>query len=151
MKFEPADLLITNEIKNGITNEQDYSTRREQLGNLAYFLLKIESGEQDLLMHNVADEQEYVQRVNYFSLDFQQDIVAVSGTDTIPCALYQFENAYGITPYINISLAFPGEFMDANKNNDVEILVYDRIFQNGILKFSYAENAFHDLPELTIE
>lgn len=151
LKFQPADLMIANEIKNGVTEEHQYNERRAQLGNLAYFLLKIESGEQDLLMHNVADEQEYVQRVNYYSLNFQYDIVAIAGTDTIPCVLYQFENAYGITPYINVSLAFPGEFMGANASKDVQILVNDRVFNNGIMKFDFAQNAFHDLPELTIE
>lgn len=151
LKFTPVDLLISNELKNGIITESQYDERKMQLGNLAYFLLKIESGEQDLLMCNVGDEQQYVQRVNYYSLDFQQDIVAVSAGDTIPCVLYQFENSYGIAPYVNISLAFPGEFMEANKEGEVEILIYDRIFLNGLMKFKYTENAFHDLPELTIE
>jgi hypothetical protein len=151
MKFQPVDLMIANEIKNGITEEQQYEERRSQLGNLAYFLLKIESGEQDLLMHKVQDEQEYVQRVNYYSLSFQQDIIAIAGADTIPCVLYQFENAYGITPYINISLAFPGDFMEANKDKPVQILVNDQVFGNGILKFDYPQETLHDLPELTIE
>lgn len=151
LKFQPVDLMIANEIKNGITEKHQCEERRLQLGNLAYFLLKIESGEQDLLMHKVQDEQEYVQRVNYYSLSFQQDIIAIAGADTIPCVLYQFENAYGITPYINISLAFPREFMDANKDKAVQILVNDQVFGNGIMKFDYQQESLHDLPELTIE
>lgn len=151
LQFRPKDLMIANEIKNGVIAESDCARRQSELGNLAYFLLKIESGEQDLLMHNIADEQEYVRRVNYYSLDFQQDIIAVAGTDTIPCVLYQFENAYGITPYINISLAFPREFMEANRDKDVEIMINDQVFGNGIMKFNYTENAFHDLPELISE
>jgi hypothetical protein len=151
IKFQPVDLMIANEIKNGITGEKQFEERRTQLGNLAYFLLKIESGEQDLLMHKVQDEQEYVQRVNYYSLSFQEDIIAVVGTDTIPCVLYQFENAYGITPYINISLAFPAEFLEANKEKPVQVLVNDQVFGNGIMKFDYQQEALHDLPELTIE
>lgn len=151
MQFRPADLMIANEIKNGSTAEQDYITRKEALGDLAYFLLKIESGEQDLLMHKVADEQEYVRRVNYYSLDFQYDIVAVCGGDTLPCVMYQFENAYGITPYINISLAFPGQLMKSNESASVQLLVNDRVFGNGIMKYDYELNAFSDLPELIIE
>lgn len=151
VQFRPAALMIANEIKNGAITEAECETRRAELGNLAYFLLKIESGEQDLLMHNVGDEQEYIKRVNYYSLDFEQDIIAIAGNDTIPCVLYQFENAYGITPYVNISLAFPGEFMEANREKDVEILVNDQVFGNGILRFNYSKNTFHDVPELTID
>lgn len=151
MKFQPVDLMIANEIKNGITEDCQFEERRSQLGGLAYFLLKIESAQQDLLMHKVQDEQEYVQRVNYYSLSFQQDIVAVAGSDTIPCVLYQFENAYGITPYVNISLAFPAEFLETNKDKPVQILVNDQVFGNGIMKFDYLQEALHDLPELTIE
>lgn len=151
LQYRPVDLLIANEIKNGITKELDYEKRRGELGTLGYFLLKIESGEQDLLMHDATDEQEYVKRVNYYSLDFEQDIIAVAGTDTIPCVLYQFENAYGITPYVNISLAFPGEFMEANREKNVEILIYDRVFGNGLLRFNYNENTFQNVPELAID
>jgi len=151
LKFQPVDLIIANEIKNEISSEADYERRQRELGNLAYFILKIESGAQDLLMHNLQDEQEYVRRVNYYSLDFQQNIIAVAGTDTIPCVLYQFENSYGVAPYINISLAFPGQFMEANKDQPVQVLINDQVFGNGILKFDYEQDTFHDLPELTIE
>lgn len=151
LKYIPADLLICNEIRNNILGEKDISDRREELGDLTYFNLRIESGEKDLLMFHIQDEQEYLQRVNYYSMDFQYDIIAVTGKDTIPCVLYQFENTYGVTPHINMSIAFPGQILKANNTDSVSILVDDRVFGNNIMRFTYIENELNEVPDLILE
>lgn len=151
LKYIPSELILCNELRNGILQENDLESRKKELGDLTYFNLRIGSDEQDLLMFKVNDEQEYLRRVNYYSMDFQFDIIAVCGADTVPCVLYQFENTYGVTPHVNISLAFPHQVMESNAENSISILLSDRIFDNNIIRFEYKENELSEVPELTIE
>lgn len=150
LQYKPADYIIACENGKHELPETFHASRKEKLGELFYFSLALKSGTQDLLMHNLNNEQEYYQRVNYYSLDFQQDIKMVVGTDTLPCLMYQFENTYGVAPYIKMSLAFSGKKRPDISQKDFTILVNDRVFGGGWLRFPFAHQDLNAIPEIKL-
>lgn len=150
LQYKPVDYIIANENGKHELPETFHQQRKEKLGELFYFSLALKSGTQDLLMHNLNEEQEYYQRVNYYSLDFQQEIKMLIGNDTLPCLMYQFENTYGVAPYIKMSLAFSGKQKEQALQNNFSILVYDRIFGGGWLKYSFDNKKLNAIPEIKV-
>lgn len=146
LQYKPVDYIIARENGKPDLSRSFYEKRKEKLGELYYFSLNLKSGEQDLLMHNINDEQEYYKRVNYYSLDFQQDIKLLCGTDTLACLMYQFENTYGVAPYIRMSIAFSGKKKAELLQKDSFILIEDRVFGGGLLRFPFNSKALDQLP-----
>lgn len=150
LQYKPVDYIIANENAKNELSESFHQQRKEKLGDLFYFSLSLKSGTQDLLMHNLDEEQEYYQRVNYYALDFQQDIKMLIGSDTLPCLMYQFENTYGVAPYIKMSLAFSGKKKEQALKNNFSILIYDRVFGGGWLNYSFDNKKMNAVPEIKV-
>ena len=148
LQYKPADYIIACENAQQQLAASFHQERKQKLGELLYFTLALKSGSQDLLMYNLADEKEYLQRVNYYSLDFQQDIKLVVGNDTLPCLLYQFENTYGIAPFVRMSIAFTGKKKEAIASTGAIVLVNDRVFGGGVLPFAFDNDHFESIPEI---
>jgi hypothetical protein len=146
LQYKPADYVIARENAKNTLPLSFYNERKEKLGELLYFSLEIKSASQDLLMYDLKEEQEYYRRVNYYSLDFQQDIKLVVGADTLPCLMYQFENTYGTAPYIRMSIAFSGKQREKIESSDCAVLLEDRVFGGGLLRYEYQKNKWQSVP-----
>jgi hypothetical protein len=150
IQYKPLDYIIANENRKPIIEETFYKERIQKLGDLFYLTLTLKSGSQDIMMYNLHDSQEYFKRVNYYSLDFQQDIKAVIGNDTLPCLMYQFENMYGVTPYVKMSIAFSGKHKTDFPKTDPLILIDDRIFGGGLLRFVWKQSDLENIPSIKV-
>lgn len=115
---------------------------------MQYFDLKIllKDNEGELLKAGLNSREEYDRRVKYFSFGMQQDIRLVDGQDTLPCVMYHFERAYDVTPVCTLLLGF--ERADKNAERPKTLLFYDKVFNNGLLKFTFKENRLQTLPKL---
>jgi hypothetical protein len=148
LKSEPkyyklAQAIIDDNLSGNKPKIEKYKT---ELGNQHYFILELENmrSETDLLTEGISDQNDYLLRVNYFSYDFDKDIHFVSGNDTLPCALFHYENSYGGTPKLRFLLSFAGKGSQQN-----EIVFEDKIFNSGTVKFNLSDEELNNTPELT--
>ncbi len=151
LQYQPPAYIAANENAKPSMSRAFLEERLAKLGDLYYFRLSlIAKNGTDILMQGIQEEAEYYQRVNYYSADFQQDIQLVQGSDTLPCIMYQFENTYGATPYVRMVLAFSGKNRNTSDEH-VTVLINERIFENGFLRFEFQADRLASVPTLKTE
>ena len=97
------------------------------------------------LEYNVQDEMEYYARIQYLNSKVSNDFFLVSNeTDTAKCMFAHLERDFGISPEIRLNLAFNLQ----NPVNDFRFCYNDKLFNNGMIKFSMSADELNDLPEL---
>jgi hypothetical protein len=126
-----------------------YKEHIAETSALEYYDLRIEveNGQEELLKHNLASAEQYDKRVKYYSFGLQNDVFLVNGADTLPCVMTHFERAFDIAPYATFQLAFPKQ---KDSTSDKIIIVHDKIFEKGILKFLFHEKDIEHLPKLKL-
>jgi hypothetical protein len=92
----------------------------------------------ELLKYAVGDEEEYQRRVSYYSFGMDKDIYLVVGSDTIPCATYQWERGFDASQKLIFQLVFSKKQWKENVNG-FQLVFYDRVFNNGIIKFFFGK------------
>ncbi len=143
MKFVPDDLQILN--SNEELDQNLYEELKQEYKNIAFFTLDIKTkNSSDLLKYNLVEQEEYFQRIEYYSFRIKNDLYLATETDTIHPILYHFERDYGLTPRVKVNLAF--ESQDSIFND--KIIYYDRIFNKDYIYFSFDE--LDDLPQLSL-
>ncbi|MBC7865242.1 MAG: hypothetical protein IAF38_19865 [Bacteroidia bacterium] len=138
IKYEPVAYQAARKVINGeIKDRNQWNSFMKERGGLNYFVIEIENArsESDVLMEEVQGNEMYLQRVNYFSYDFERDISFVPGNDTLPCALFHYENSYGGTPKLKFLVAFQNKEGDKGRT----VVINDRVFNNGNIKFEMNE------------
>jgi hypothetical protein len=139
--FKPAAYAalkdLTRKIPADEVDKAMFDTALVEYQGLQYYTIKMgakESGK-DVLLYSLSSEQEYYQRINYYSALAQQDIYLVQQNDTFPCALYHYERTYGVSPYNNILLGF--NTGDSTENKPAKLHFKDEGFKTGLLIFNY--------------
>lgn len=142
--FKPAAYAalkdLTRKIPADEVDKAMFDTALSEYQGLQYYTIKMgakESGK-DVLLYNLSSEEEYYQRINYYSALAQQDIYLVQQNDTFPCALYHYERTYGVSPYNNILLGF--NTGDSTENQPAKLHFKDEGFKTGLLIFNYEKN-----------
>jgi hypothetical protein len=138
MQFKPVDYILYNEFKSCDIETEQAEKRRKELGDVYYFQLNINSqSNKDVLMENLANENEYYQRLNYCSFDMQDDFTLVQNGDSIICSLYHFQNNYGVKKDADIVLAFPNSTAKLEKSKKLSLVYKDYAFGNGQIVFDF--------------
>jgi hypothetical protein len=124
--------------------------RSKELQGLIYFdfSISLKGGQDELLKYQINSPADYQERVKYMSFDMQKDIKLVQDKDTISCGLYHFERIYDIGPYSNYLLAFDSKGIDLNK--ELTFVFNDKVFHNGLVKFTFSGGKLIYLPKLRI-
>ncbi|MCL4816895.1 MAG: hypothetical protein QY303_10325 [Vicingaceae bacterium] len=99
----------------------------------------------DILSEGIEDENEYYERLNYFDQEAQIDMKLVDGSDTLSCLLYHFERNYGIAPFNNIVLSFPGRKNQQNSHDKVFIFD-DKVLGLGTVKIKIEKELVKKIP-----
>ena len=117
-----------------------------ELSGMQYYDLRIvlNDGGNELLKYNLSSAEQYNERVNYFAFGMQHDIQLIDGHDTLPCLLYHFERAYDVTPSATLVLGF----LQKQPEGDKTLLVDDRTFNKGLLKFRFSAAELNNKPKL---
>ncbi|HEY1039938.1 MAG TPA: hypothetical protein VGF30_11060 [Bacteroidia bacterium] len=135
IQYQPVDYILYNEFKTCDLNVPAIQKRKEELGNLLYFELKIKAKDNtDVLMKNLDNKDQYYDRLNYCSFDMQDDFSVINGGDTVISSLYHFQNNYGLHSHVSFMLAFD----KAKQATDVCKMYYkDYAFGNGAILFEF--------------
>lgn len=148
VQFKPFEYIVCLEEKKDELHDTAVKKKILELNAMQYYDLKISltEGEGELLKHKLNSAQQYNDRVNYFAFGMQKDIQLVEGKDTISCELYHFERSFDASPASVILLGFP--ISDKNISDEKTLLVYDRTFNTGLVKFTFNKKDLKNLPKL---
>ncbi len=155
LQYKPIPYMVFQEEKNLELDKSHFSKRAEELSEMQYYSLRILPSERnrDVLTVGINSEQEYFDRVNYFSFNFQNDIKLLDGEDTLYCTQFQFVNNYGLAPYADFVIAFkkqPEEIRLEKTLADKKFIIEDKVFGNGMVKFNIEKDIVNNIPSVLI-
>lgn len=148
LQYKPLPYVIALEEMNDTLFLQHLGQRETELKDMQYFTLRLEAknNSQELLKYNLSDEEQYYERVKYFSFDMQRDIYLRDGNDSLPCLLYHFERTYGAAPYAKFVLGFV--VSKANRAVTKEFVFNDRAFNGGSIHLKISDQDIKRVPQV---
>jgi hypothetical protein len=147
LQYKPIEYIVA---KDKVLGDIDFSKKRIELGDLQYFTfqIKILGSTQTPLKYNLSSENEYYERIKYFSFEIQRDLKLIVNNDTLNCVLAHFERTFNISPTATFSLAF--ENNNETEIFDKEFIYTDKVFNTGPLRFIIKKQDIIDIPELKL-
>lgn len=148
VQYKPYEYIVCMEERKEEIKDTLMKNRIGEINGMQYYDLKISlnEGAGELLKYQLASPQQYTERVNYFAFNMQNNIQLVEGNDTLPCSLYHFERAYDAAPSGTFLLGFQ---VTKNKlSQEKTLLVYDKTFNKGMLKFTFRKKDLKNLPKI---
>jgi hypothetical protein len=149
LQYKPVPYIILMENNGKFPGLTDFAKRREELGGMQYYTLRVSSDkDHDLLRAGIRDDNEYYSRLEYFTSIMQNDIELVDGDDTLACVLYHYERSYNLSPKSSFVLGFEN---NPERKNDGErtFIFHDQVFGIGTVKLSISEDNIISTPALT--
>lgn len=148
LQYCPVDYLILRE-QDTLPNEKQIAERRKALLGAEYYHLRIGTkNKSDVMQYGLPTSQDLIRRSDQLNFEFQQAIFLLAGNDTLPCAIYQFENSYGLSPDIVVNLGFQTNPNTIGQKR--ELYINDNVFGTGPLYLSLDKNALQATPQLRL-
>jgi hypothetical protein len=147
VQYNSSEYLALQNLKKENVTAEELRKEKEELEGLQYYTLRIKSGKNvDLLKAGIHREQEYHERIDYFSFRMQKDLTLVDGKDTLKCVLFHFVRNYGIKPYSDFMLAFE----KGAGTGDKTLIYEDEILGVGTIKIRIQAEDISRIPELVL-
>jgi hypothetical protein len=151
--YKPVEYVVLHELMSSeisIDSFQNYYARYE---GLQYFTLSIRSRhDEDILRHNLSNERQYYERIDYCSFRMQTDLQLVDGKDTLACRIFHYERTYQVAPYTNFVLAFEDKSSPSGSSEkDKTLIFHDQAFGKGIVKLKLKAKDLNKVPKLLIK
>jgi hypothetical protein len=149
LQYKPLEYLIILEKQKDSISKNELEGRMDELKDMKYFTLKIEAknNKEELLKYKLSSDEEYYERIRYFSFDMQKDIYLKNSKDSIPCSLFHFERTYGVVPYANFVLGFLNQ-SKSNSDGDQYFTFYDQVFDGGKINIKILKSDIQRIPKL---
>lgn len=149
LQYKPSAYLVCQELKSDSIPKKLYQEKLKQYTGIHYFELKIRLNNEmnELLKHKIKSSQDYKNRVEYYSFNMCKDLCLVVGSDTIPCTHFHFERSFEASPNSTFLVGFP--INERTRKIDELTFVYrERIFEKGVVKFTFNINKLVNIPKL---
>jgi hypothetical protein len=105
--FLPQELVALQHLRDTVRLRNQFTDELDAIKAYQYYTLSIATPTgQSILSYRADNESEREKRSEYYSFAMQRDIKLVEGTDTLACAMYHFENSFGVMPYTNLMIGF---------------------------------------------
>ncbi|MBA3680482.1 MAG: hypothetical protein H0W73_04860 [Bacteroidetes bacterium] len=142
--LKPVDYMLAQ--KKISDSNKNY--KKSDFEDLQYFDLriKIEDFKMEFIKYDLSSTGQYQERINYCAFNMQNDISLIDGKDTLNCVLYHFERAFDVIPYGHFILGF--ENKNKKSINAKTLCFDDKLFNNGIIKFTYSPSFLAKEPTL---
>jgi hypothetical protein len=146
IQHKPSNYIICQEERNDSIKQRTFEQKIKELDGLEYYDLNISviDGKQELLKYNLNNVAEFDKRTRYYSFDMQKDIMMLVDQDSISCSLYHFERAFDNNSKNLFLLGFP----KSKSSSDRTIILTDKIFGKGIVKFNFSAKVLFNIPKL---
>lgn len=145
--YKPVEYIAITEQKTTKIDTAIYFNRIKELNEFQYYTLKIESltGE-EVLSTKITTEQEYFDRLYYFTDALEYDLMLEENKDTLSCQLCHFERNYGVAPYNNINLGFTSTKIQTDKT----LVFNDQVLGLGKIKFKIEKKNIDNIPNIKL-
>ncbi|MBN2833710.1 MAG: hypothetical protein JXR48_01960 [Candidatus Delongbacteria bacterium] len=151
VRYLPVDFQIANELQAGNHNAFQLDTLRISLSEQISFIFKISSidGESTPLRYNVTTNEEYSYNLQYCSFNIADDFFLINKDDTLKCVSALLIREYAVKSDNTIILTFEsGQSNDIDLTSDLKVVYEDRMWGNGIIKFTISEENLKRIPIL---
>lgn len=151
VQYESAEYIIDNMEKDPFLKSSALQKELPNYHGMEYYIIQLRNikSNTDILTLDLENKNEYYERENYYSFDFQNDICLIRGGDTIPCTVFNYVPNYGISPHIDFMVAFVDkEKTAAQVKADRTIIIEDKIFNNGTIKLEIKKDNINKIPLL---
>lgn len=144
--YKPLEYVIIKENNKG--NLQHPDSLSVEFSGMEYYTIKmgVEGSTKDILLNDISSQEEYYERINYYTVNAAEDVYLVQNQDTFPCELYHYERTYGVSPYNNILLGFATP--QSGRNSPSHLHFNDRVFNSGLLIFTFDKSG---IPTVKID
>lgn len=116
VQYKPLDYVVLQDQKRNNLKPAELVTEKNAISDMQYYTFRIEVPKgQDANKFGLNGDQEFYARLEYFSLEMQQDLLLIENGDTLPCLMFHYERTYGIDPRATFVMAFP-----ANRNKPAD-------------------------------
>lgn len=117
--------------------------------DLIYFRLDIDAldGGGNLLRQNIAQKEEYFERLYYVSYLMKDDIKLNFAGKYYACILYHYERAYDLTSKLSFMIGFE---KPAPIEEDLTVEVMPKYFSDIEVKFKFKKDAIESVPKLKL-
>jgi hypothetical protein len=145
-QYEPQDYFLLRRFGDALQDDALYDSLCTASADLQYYTLRISATNgAELLKANIQSDEEYYNRIKYYSFDIQKDICLVQGNDTLPCIMTHFERSYELSPFLTISLAFE---QSDDLRQDKNLFIHDRVFLQSALALEFSSANLKKIPAL---
>jgi|TARA_B110000438_G_C15617304_1_gene564916 hypothetical protein len=151
VNYLPLDYMLCNELKKSNVSKKELELLKQEYNGMEYYELKIEALKfnDELAKYQLQSQGQYQERIQYLAFDMQNNIsLQTEDNRLVECKLYHFERTYGITPYSTFLLGFSKEDIAAAKERT--IVIDDKLFNKGLIKFNWTEQALNNVPKLSV-
>lgn len=139
--YKPYSVLALEELQNLNSNEmvnKQLSDKMISYSNMHFLNFKIqnESFENELIKFEVEDNQQYYDRITYYSFAAKNEAYVIEDKDTLKCDFVNFERTFEANPAVMLSFGFTRK----SKSNNYKVLKFvfeDKIFNKGKLIFNF--------------
>lgn len=145
LQYKPYEYEVMLQEKRALQGDEMHAII-DSISDMQYYTFRIatESGT-DVQRYLAHDDQEYYARLEYFSLQMQNDIALIDGNDTLPCLMFHYERTYGIDPRATFVMAFNAK----QKSTDSKTLLFtDRVFGSGPVLLTIESSSLQQIPQL---
>ncbi len=148
VNFLPAESMAYTELKTSQYDLETFQKTSESYKSMSYFnfRLQLNNGNGELLKYKVNSPAHYEERIKYVSFYMEKDLYLVQGNDTVYPGIYHFERTYEVVPFITVMLAFDNTKFD--KEKEFTIVYNDKLFEKGLVKFTYQNKVLVDVPQV---
>jgi hypothetical protein len=137
-EIETQKFLFTYSVKIG----NELSNAKSKLNENTYWVrlnIASKNSNQNPLMLDVIDYQDYQNRLNYFLNIAEKNIqITNNNGEVLPILSYSFENSYNLKPSCDLLVCFDNSEI---KSKEIIISYFDDLFGNGIIKTTYLLNS----------
>jgi hypothetical protein len=145
LTFIPNDLII-NENEKNINSGNIDSIRKNYEMFCFNFQIKLNGATDELLKYNLSSS--YEDRIRYVSFKMENDIKLIDNNDSIKVGLFHFERYFNTSSTCNFNISFPSEKIIKSKSELVQFCFYDKLFNNGVINFTFNKNIFTQQPKI---
>src|SRR5688572_28263835 len=109
LQYKPHEYLVMQNEDKLEFSDSEMRTLKNEIKDMQYYTFRMEAigTNNDVLKHNIIENDEYYARLEYFAMKMQNDVCLVEKGDTLDCLLFHYERAYGIDPRSTFVLGFP--------------------------------------------
>ncbi len=148
VRYNPAELRLAGAIdRKEITNKSELKQWYKENDTYEEFSFKITSkAGRDLFVEYSETKEEINEKVFYFIEQAKYDFLLIREKDTIAPVHYQFENTYGVAPFVTFYLAFE---KSAKDNGVKELIFKDQVLNNKVIPFEIKQLNNLNIPKIT--